>query len=256
MTVNYVFNFEESMMRLDSYVKTIGAIIPSSSKWHFMAEFSTAFQEELSKVKNNIHLLDSQNQLDVIRTSEIFTRLMTHWKKDSSIIEQVNILSSHIEKFAATDGLYRINGEAKKIQALQNTLKQNTQAPIEEGIHVVTGTMKAVFRDMKTPLLAPQQEALMLAAKELDLPTKKAALHAAISKLPAYHQTLLHNLLGHLRVVAAQSGANQMNASNLATCFAPNLFAIDSSGDNPTALFKRVVERNNLIAFLIEHPEF
>lgn len=59
---------------------------------------------------------------------------------------------------------------------------------------------------------------------DVPLYLRREAVLCAMLLMPDEHVEVLHVLLDFLRHIARYSSVNQMNESNLATCFAPSLF--------------------------------
>lgn len=155
-----------------------------------------------------------------------------------------------VEKNLSEEGLYRLGGSTPKITEIVNGLKQNIHTLIQEPVlNNMTGVIKALFREMGLRLLEPQFSLFLEAAKTDNEEQKKQLLHRAIDALPPENKMLLHSLLNHLRVIANQSAVNKMTGSNLATCFAANIFP-------PNEDLTLTMQLNTLLAFLIEHREF
>lgn len=58
---------------------------------------------------------------------------------------------------------------------------------------------------------------------------RREAVLCALLLMPDEHREVLHVLLDFLQYVASHASVNQMNESNLATCFAPSLFHYSQS---------------------------
>jgi hypothetical protein len=169
-------------------------------------------------------------------------------------VNQVRLLTgslfSIIEKNLSEEGLYRLGGSTPKINELVNSLKENVHALIQEPLITnMTGVIKALFREMGTRLLEPEFTLFREAATTDDVEQKKQLVHRAIDALPPENKMLLHSLLNHLRVIASQSAVNKMTSTNLATCFAANIFP-------PNENIELTLQLNALLAFLITHREF
>jgi hypothetical protein len=163
------------------------------------------------------------------------------------VIPLFHILSSRIENNLKTSGLYRECGSKTQIDTALAAIKENvnsTVIPNFADINVVTGLIKALFREMDQPLLQPSDHDLFFSAAQESDPTKKRALiHAAISKLPQENQILLRNLLTHCKKVVTEADVNKITAKNLAICFTPNLFKFD---------FNTMMQQQGLVEFMIK----
>ncbi|KAI9199301.1 Rho GTPase activation protein [Polychytrium aggregatum] len=129
------------------------------------------------------------------------------------------------ESGLGTNGLFRINGSEKRIQALAQQF--DTAPTTFEGCtsYDAADLLKRYIRELPEPLIPTELYPLFL--KAIDLPCEKAmrirAFRFLLLLLPPPHIVAFESILCLVGEVAARSSENQMTAHNLARIFAPNI---------------------------------
>ncbi|KAL8953967.1 MAG: hypothetical protein Q9222_000177 [Ikaeria aurantiellina] len=135
------------------------------------------------------------------------------------------------------EGIYRLSGSAMHLTKLR-ALFDNDASQIDfrnpenffHDVNSVAGLLKQFFRDLPDPLLTHEHfQAFLEVAHIDDDVTRRDSLHAIVNSLPDPNYATLRALTLHLHRVQEHSGANRMNAGNLAICFGPTLMGTGSN---------------------------
>jgi len=147
-------------------------------------------------------------------------------------------ICAHLRATAlSTQGLFRHSGSVAEITLLRDAFESaggNGSVDLTKyDTHTLTGTLKAFFRELSTPLIPPEQndEAKMLmqlasaSANDQDAVANMIVpeLRVLAEAMPAAHYLTLRELVRLLKDVAQFSDVNKMPADNLITCIAPTL---------------------------------
>ncbi|KAL8708277.1 MAG: hypothetical protein Q9220_006854 [cf. Caloplaca sp. 1 TL-2023] len=135
------------------------------------------------------------------------------------------------------EGIYRLSGSAMHLTKLR-ALFDDDASQIDfrnpenffHDVNSVAGLLKQFFRDLPDPLLTHEHfQAFIEVAHIDDDVTRRDSLHAIVNSLPDPNYATLRALTLHLHRVQEHSGANRMNAGNLAICFGPTLMGTGSN---------------------------
>ncbi|CAH2093457.1 unnamed protein product [Euphydryas editha] len=130
------------------------------------------------------------------------------------------------EENMCTDGLYRASGNLSQVQKIRLEIDQNNLSVIENNtdIHVLTGSLKLFFRELKEPLIPCSLFDRILAACSIKpREAKIKEFRDIVSSLPQCNRDTLKFLLEHLLKVTERSERNRMHTANLAIVFGPTL---------------------------------
>nr|XP_022310426.1 rho GTPase-activating protein 15-like isoform X7 [Crassostrea virginica] len=136
------------------------------------------------------------------------------------------------------DGIYRISGNLAQIQKLRCQVDQDAELNLNSethkdhynlddecwDIHVLTGSLKLFFRELKEPLFTFNlfDRFIPALSREKNADRLKA-VRELINTLPKYNYETLKYLLAHLCKVVDQSKENRMQVHNVAIVFGPTL---------------------------------
>ncbi|XP_061186155.1 rho GTPase-activating protein 12-like isoform X3 [Saccostrea echinata] len=124
------------------------------------------------------------------------------------------------------DGMYRISGNLAQIQKLRCQVDQDHYNLEDEcwDIHVLTGSLKLFFRELKEPLFTfgVFDKFIPALGKEKNNDRLKA-VRDLINTLPKYNYETLKFLLAHLCKVIEHSKENRMQVHSVAIVFGPTL---------------------------------
>eukprot|EP00093_Oithona_nana_P002610 02610.XXX_87567_84192_1 [CDS] Oithona nana genome sequencing. len=125
-----------------------------------------------------------------------------------------------------TDGVYRQSGNLSTIQKIRLQVDQGNLEIIDsvEDVHVLTGSLKLFFRELKEPLIPWEIVGkLLLAANHQSKKQKIKQIKDCVMSMPTPHRATLCSLLKHLVKVTQWKDRNRMQTPNLAIVFGPTL---------------------------------
>jgi len=138
-----------------------------------------------------------------------------------------------IEKYGIrSQGIYRINGTARKVIQLKEKLDKDLDAVNLDAdewstdVNNVTSALKSWFRELPDPLLTlALHQGFIDAAKIENDRLRHIRLHERVNDLPDPNYATLKYFLGHLHRVSHYEAENSMSIQNLAIVFGPTLFS-------------------------------
>ena len=125
-----------------------------------------------------------------------------------------------------TDGVYRQSGNLSTIQKIRLQVDQGNLDILDsvEDVHVLTGSLKLFFRELKEPLIPWEIVGkLLLAANHQSKKQKIKQIKDCVMSMPTPHRATLCSLLKHLVKVTQWKDRNRMQTPNLAIVFGPTL---------------------------------
>ncbi|XP_069111743.1 rho GTPase-activating protein 12-like isoform X3 [Argopecten irradians] len=151
------------------------------------------------------------------------------------------------------DGLYRISGNMAQITKLRSMLNMdrfdydldNTEL---WDIHVLAGSLKLFFRELKEPLFVYAQfDKFILAIAKKTRSEKLKHLKEQVNALPKYNYETLKFLCAHLLRVADKESVNKMSFHNLAIVFGPTLMWKEMD----TNFMAHMVMQSQIVEFIL-----
>ncbi|XP_037292858.1 uncharacterized protein LOC115455683 isoform X3 [Manduca sexta] len=167
------------------------------------------------------------------------------------VVECVREIESSEENMC-TDGLYRASGNLSQVQKIRLEIDQNNLSVIKNNndIHVLTGSLKLFFRELKEPLIPYAIFDRVLAAcsiKPRDAKIKE--FRDIVQALPLCNRDTLKFLLEHLLRVTKYSERNRMHTANLAIVFGPTLLWAPPELAHNIAV--DCIQQNNVVDILL-----
>ncbi|XP_031427852.1 uncharacterized protein arhgap20b isoform X2 [Clupea harengus] len=154
----------------------------------------------------------------------------------------------------ATLGIFRRSANAKSCRELKEKLNAGMgYLPEGESLFVVAAVFTDFLRSLPGSVLGSHlYERWMEVADAGEEEERNAVIARLVAELPEENSTLLRYLFLVLYRIHQHSEENQMTASNLALCIAPNMLTLPSpsSAEEETKAMKKVAE---LIQLLIEN---
>ncbi|XP_072934179.1 uncharacterized protein [Epargyreus clarus] len=156
------------------------------------------------------------------------------------------------EENMCTDGLYRASGNLSQVQKIRLEIDQNNLSVIENNtdIHVLTGSLKLFFRELKQPLIPCNMFERVLAA--CSIKPREARIKEfrdIVQALPPCNRDTLKFVLEHLLRVTEYSERNRMHTSNLAIVFGPTL--LWAPADKVDNIAIDCIQQNNVVDILL-----
>jgi len=162
-----------------------------------------------------------------------------------------------------SEGIFRISGNARVIQALKLMFNQvdfvDLSIVCKNDVHTVAGLFKLFLRELPIPLFTFDKYDQFVAIFRSKGNQKEKDHQAAslISDLPDAHLYFLKFLIDFLQEIIAHSAVNKMTSNNLARIFGPVLLVSgknENEGDAPIAMlgdspvqigmFQRILDTN------------
>ncbi|KAL0818532.1 hypothetical protein ABMA28_008973 [Loxostege sticticalis] len=156
------------------------------------------------------------------------------------------------EENMCTDGLYRASGNLSQVQKIRLEIDQNNLSVIENNtdIHVLTGSLKLFFRELKEPLIPCNMFDRVLAACSIKpREAKIKEFRDIVQALPQCNRDTLKYLLEHLLRVTQYSERNRMHTANLAIVFGPTLLWAPAEQAHNIAI--DCIQQNNVVDILL-----
>ncbi|XP_063368844.1 uncharacterized protein LOC134657212 isoform X1 [Cydia amplana] len=156
------------------------------------------------------------------------------------------------EENMCTDGLYRASGNLSQVQKIRLDIDQNKLSSIEDNadIHVLTGSLKLFFRELKEPLIPCNMFDRVLAACSIKpREAKIKEFRDIVNSLPPCNRDTLKYLLEHLLRVTNYSERNRMHTANLAIVFGPTLLWAPAEQAHNIAI--DCIQQNNVVDTLL-----
>ncbi|CAG9126117.1 unnamed protein product [Plutella xylostella] len=156
------------------------------------------------------------------------------------------------EENMTTDGLYRASGNLSQVQKIRLEIDQNNLAVIKNNpdIHVLTGSLKLFFRELKEPLIPFSVFDRVLSA--CSIKPREARIKEfrdIVQSLPQCNRDTLKYLLEHLLRVTQYSERNRMHTANLAIVFGPTLLWAPAEQAHNIAI--DCIQQNNVVDILL-----
>lgn len=137
----------------------------------------------------------------------------------------VDAIESKEENMKAV-GLYRASGNLSQVQKIRHQVNQENYKVLEEedDVHVLTGTLKLFFRELKEPLIPFEFYKTLTNHDSRQTDEEKLSQFLDIVKrLPEANHNTLQFLLRHLLKITEYKEYNQMTLHTLSIVFGPSL---------------------------------
>ncbi|KIR40484.1 rho GTPase activator [Cryptococcus deuterogattii 99/473] len=142
-----------------------------------------------------------------------------------------DIISTMRQMDMAVEGVFRKNGNIRKLQALVEALDKDSTAVnlSEENVIQLAALLKRFLRELPDPLLTFRLHKLFCAAATLpNLEERNRCLHLLVSLLPKYNRDTLEVLFIFLKWVSSfsyreEETGSKMDLANLATVICPSI---------------------------------
>lgn len=194
-------------------------------------------REKLRKFFQRRPTMEDLFKKGIIKNEPVFGSTLNelHLTHGTEVPKFVQICIAEIEKgdFLKTDGVYRQSGNLSHIQKIRLQVDQGNTAILEtvEDVHVLTGSLKLFFRELKEPLIPWDCVDRLLKASGLHNKKQKIRqLKDIVLSMPPAHRSTLAVLINHLIRVTQMKEFNRMQIPNLSIVFGPTLMWPPTSG--------------------------
>ncbi|KAL8181322.1 UNVERIFIED_CONTAM: hypothetical protein K2H54_053830 [Gekko kuhli] len=146
------------------------------------------------------------------------------------------------------------SANAKICKELKEKLNSGDEVQVDrESVFVAAAVITDFLRNIPDSVLSSEMHSLWMEAMDKETRAHKTeAVKSLVNQLPEANLILLRHLFGVLRHIEQNSVENQMNASNLALCIAPNMLWLPSP-TGPEEESKSTKKVATLVQFLIEN---
>uniref|UniRef100_A0A1B6LTH6 Rho GTPase-activating protein 12 n=1 Tax=Graphocephala atropunctata TaxID=36148 RepID=A0A1B6LTH6_9HEMI len=196
-----------------------------------MAERQTKIKERLKKFFIRRPTVDLLVKKGIWKDEPVFGCLLEHAcptdpPRVPLFVQHCIRCIERTEENMKTDGLYRASGNLSQVQKIRLQVDQNVYSLLEqeEDVHVLAGTLKLFFRELKQPLIP--FKFFNKAIKASTNPSRSEKLkdfRDIVKSLPPCNHDTLNLLLQHLLRVTQYHEFNRMHIPNIAIVFGPTL---------------------------------
>ncbi|XP_056394422.1 rho GTPase-activating protein 20-like isoform X2 [Hyla sarda] len=153
-----------------------------------------------------------------------------------------------------TRGIFRRSANAKTCKELKEKLISGDEVHMDgESVFVAAAVITDFLRNIPDSILSSDMHGLWMEVAEIEEPEYKIkVIKSLLDQLPEANFILLQYLFAVLNHIENNSEENQMTASNLAVCIAPNMLWLPSVSD-PEEESKSTKKVALLVQFLIEN---
>ncbi|XP_069842417.1 rho GTPase-activating protein 20-like [Dendropsophus ebraccatus] len=155
-----------------------------------------------------------------------------------------------------TRGIFRRSANAKTCKELKEKLISGDEVHMDgESVFVAAAVITDFLRNIPDSVLSSDMHGLWMEVADIEEPECKIKdIKSLMDQLPEANFILLQHLFAVLNHIEKNSEENQMTASNLAVCIAPNMLWLPSVSD-PEEESKSTKKVALLVQFLIENYE-
>ncbi|XP_066437067.1 rho GTPase-activating protein 20-like [Eleutherodactylus coqui] len=155
-----------------------------------------------------------------------------------------------------TRGIFRRSANAKTCKELKEKLISGDEVHMDgESVFVAAAVITDFLRNIPDSVLSSDMHGLWMEVTEIEEAEYKIkVIKSLMDQLPEANFILLQHLFAVLNHIEKHSEENQMTASNLAVCIAPNMLWLPSVSD-PEEESKSTKKVALLVQFLIENYE-
>ncbi|KAJ7310454.1 hypothetical protein JRQ81_007373 [Phrynocephalus forsythii] len=186
---------------------------------------------------------------------KLFGLSLTSVCADGSLPKPImDILQLLYHEGPSTRGIFRRSANAKTCKELKEKLNSGDDVQVDgESVFVAAAVITDFLRNIPDSVLSSDMHGLWMEAMDKENRVHKVdAVKRLVNRLPEANRLLLRHLFGVLHHIQQNATENQMNASNLALCIAPNMLWLPSP-TGPQEESKATQKVAMLVQFLIEN---
>ena len=144
-----------------------------------------------------------------------------------------------------TEGIFRIPGNKKLVEKLQDDINEGKDTLDEAGVHDICSLLKSWFASLPETVIGAERFG------ELQTAFENETIIDFVHTLPKAHFLTLRYLIGFLKHLSKGQAITMMGPSNLARVFAPNV--IDSATNDLRLAKNRMQIAEDFMSFLISN---
>ncbi|KAM9416456.1 rho GTPase-activating protein 12-like isoform 4-T9 [Salvelinus alpinus] len=175
-------------------------------------------------------------------------------RENTSVPTFVTMCIDHVENTGLSiDGIYRVSGNLAVIQKLRYAVNHDEKVELDdskwEDIHVTTGALKMLFRELPEPLFTYDSfNDFINAIKCSDYKQRVNLIKDLIKHLPKPNHDTMQCLFKHLRRVIDHGEANRMTTQSVAIVFGPTLLRPETETGN---IAVHMVYQNQIVELIL-----
>ncbi|XP_073773596.1 rho GTPase-activating protein 12b isoform X9 [Danio rerio] len=175
-------------------------------------------------------------------------------REGTSVPNFVKMCIEHVENTGLNvDGLYRVSGNLAVIQKLRFAVNHDEKVNLDdskwEDIHVTTGALKMLFRELPEPLFTYASfNDFVEAIKNSDYKQRVQSIKDLIKQLPKPNQETMKVLFKHLKRVIDHGEVNRMTTQSVAIVFGPTLLRPEIETGNMAV---HMVYQNQIVELIL-----
>ncbi|XP_041736956.2 rho GTPase-activating protein 12 isoform X2 [Coregonus clupeaformis] len=175
-------------------------------------------------------------------------------RENTSVPTFVTMCIDHVENTGLSiDGIYRVSGNLAVIQKLRFAVNHDEKVELDdskwEDIHVTTGALKMLFRELPEPLFTYDSfNDFINAIKFSDYKQRVNLIKDLIKQLPKPNHDTMQCLFKHLRRVIDHGEANRMTTQSVAIVFGPTLLRPETETGN---IAVHMVYQNQIVELIL-----
>uniref|UniRef100_A0A4W5KLR0 Rho GTPase activating protein 12 n=1 Tax=Hucho hucho TaxID=62062 RepID=A0A4W5KLR0_9TELE len=175
-------------------------------------------------------------------------------RENTSVPSFVTMCIDHVENTGLSiDGIYRVSGNLAVIQKLRFAVNHDEKVELDdskwEDIHVTTGALKMLFRELPEPLFPYNSfNDFINAIKCSDYKQRVNFIKDLIKHLPKPNHDTMQCLFKHLRRVIDHGEANRMTTQSVAIVFGPTLLRPETETGN---IAVHMVYQNQIVELIL-----
>ncbi|XP_045566987.1 rho GTPase-activating protein 12 isoform X6 [Salmo salar] len=175
-------------------------------------------------------------------------------RENTSVPTFVTMCIDHVENTGLSiDGIYRVSGNLAVIQKLRFAVNHDEKVELDdskwEDIHVTTGALKMLFRELPEPLFTYDSfNDFINAIKCSDYKHRVNLIKDLIKHLPKPNHDTMQCLFKHLRRVIDHGEANRMTTQSVAIVFGPTLLRPETETGN---IAVHMVYQNQIVELIL-----
>uniref|UniRef100_A0A8C7KB97 Rho GTPase activating protein 12 n=1 Tax=Oncorhynchus kisutch TaxID=8019 RepID=A0A8C7KB97_ONCKI len=175
-------------------------------------------------------------------------------RENTSVPTFVTMCIDHVENTGLSiDGIYRVSGNLAVIQKLRFAVNHDEKVELDdskwEDIHVTTGALKMLFRELPEPVFTYDSfNDFINAIKCSDYKQRVNMIKDLIKHLPKPNHDTMQCLFKHLRRVIDHGEANRMTTQSVAIVFGPTLLRPETETGN---IAVHMVYQNQIVELIL-----
>uniref|UniRef100_A0A8C8GQR2 Rho GTPase-activating protein 12-like n=1 Tax=Oncorhynchus tshawytscha TaxID=74940 RepID=A0A8C8GQR2_ONCTS len=175
-------------------------------------------------------------------------------RENTSVPTFVTMCIDHVENTGLSiDGIYRVSGNLAVIQKLRFAVNHDEKIELDdskwEDIHVTTGALKMLFRELPEPVFTYDSfNDFINAIKCSDYKQRVNMIKDLIKHLPKPNHDTMQCLFKHLRRVIDHGEANRMTTQSVAIVFGPTLLRPETETGN---IAVHMVYQNQIVELIL-----